>query len=76
MQEEWAVCGIAHLHFDEYMAAFGIAHLHFDEYIMSKINHCAHYFQRAASRFEHWACESEALEEYNQMTLRTFQTGL
>ena len=60
MKEEWA--------------AFGIAHLHFDDYIMSKINDVAHYFQPAASKFEQWACKSEALEEYKHMTLRTFQT--
>ena len=52
--------------------AFGIAHLHFDDYITSKINDVAHYFQRAASKFEHWACESEASEKYEQITLRTF----
>jgi len=56
-------------------AAFGIAHLHFDDYIMSKINDVAHNFQPAASKFEQWACRSEALEEYKQMTLRTFPTA-
>jgi len=61
MQKEWA--------------AFGIAHLHFDDYIMSKIKDVAHYFQPAASKFDQWACKSEALEEYKQMTLRTFQTA-
>jgi len=55
-------------------AAFGIAHLHFDHYIMSKINDVVHYFQPAASKFDQWACKSEASEEYKQMTLRTFQT--
>jgi len=56
--------------------AFGSAHLHFDDYIMLKYNDVDHYFQTAASKFEQWACESEALEEYKQMTLRTFQTAL
>ena len=56
-------------------AAFGIAHLHFDDYITSKINDVAHYFQRAASKFEQWACESEASEKYERMTLRTFYTA-
>jgi len=55
-------------------AAFGIAHLHFDDYIMSKIHDVAQYFQPAASKFDQWACE-KALEEYKQMTLRTFQTA-
>jgi len=52
-----------------------VAHLHFDDYIMSKINDVAHYFQPAASKFEQWACKSEALEESKHMTLRTFQTA-
>jgi len=56
-------------------AAFGIAHLHFDDYIMSNINDVAHYFQPAASKFDQWACKSEASEEYKQITLRTFQTA-
>ena len=55
-------------------AAFGIAHLHFDDYIMSKIHDVAQYFQPAASKFDQWACE-KALEEYKQITLRTFQTA-
>jgi len=45
------------------------------EYILSKINNVAHYFQPAASKFEQWACKSDASEEYKQMTLRTFQTA-
>ena len=45
-------------------AAFGIAHLHCDDYIMSKINDVVHYFQSAASKFDQWACKSEASEEY------------
>ena len=40
---------------------------------MSKINDVVYYFQPAASKFDQWACESEASEEYKQMTLRTFQ---
>ena len=56
-------------------AAFGIAHLQFDDYMMSKINFVAHYLQPAASKFEQWACKSEASEEYKQVTLRTFQTA-
>jgi len=43
---------------------------------MSKINDVAHYFQPAASKFDQWACKSEALEEYKQMTLSMFQTAL
>jgi len=58
-QKEWTV--------------FGIAHLHFEDYIMSKINDVVHYFQSAASKFEQWACQSKASEEYKQMTLRMFQ---
>ena len=61
--------------FTQEWAAFGIAHLHFHNYIMSKINDVAHYFQPAASKFEEWACKSETSEEYEQMTLRTFQKG-
>jgi len=61
MQKEWA--------------AFGISHLNFDDYTMSKINDFAHYFRPAASKFDQWACKSEALEEYKQMTLGTFQTA-
>jgi len=57
------------------MGCFRIAHLHFDDYIMSKINFVAHYLQPAASKFEQWACKSEASEEYKQVTLRTFQTA-
>jgi len=49
-------------------AAFSMSHLHFDDYIMSKIHDNAHYFWPAASKFEQWACKSEALEEYTQMT--------
>jgi len=56
-------------------AAFGITHLHFDNYIMLKINDVVHYFQLVASKFDQLACTSEALEEYKQMTLRTFQTA-
>jgi len=56
-------------------AAFGIAHLHCDDYIMSKINDVIHYFQPAAIKFDQWACKSEALEGYKQITLRTFQTA-
>jgi hypothetical protein len=54
-------------------AAIGIAHLYFDDYIMSKIHDVAHYFQPAARKFKQWACDSEASEEYKQMTFRTFQ---
>jgi len=53
-------------------SALCIAHLHFDLYIMLKINDIAHYFRPAAGKFEQWARESEYLEEYRQMTLRTF----
>jgi len=56
-------------------AAFSIIQLHFDDYIMPKINDVVHYFQPAASKFDQWACKSEALEEYNQITLKTFQTA-
>jgi len=50
-------------------AAFGIAHLHFDDYIMSQINDVAHYFRPAASKFELWACQSEASKKYKQTIL-------
>jgi len=40
---------------------------------MSKINDVVYYFHPAASKFDQWACKSEATEEYKQMTLRTFQ---
>jgi len=36
---------------------------------MSKINDVVNYFHPAASKFEQWACESEASEDYRQMTL-------
>jgi len=39
------------------------------------MNDVVHYFQPAASKFNQWACKSEASEEYKQMTLRTFQTA-
>jgi len=42
---------------------------------MSKINDVAHYVQPAASKFDQWACKSEASEEYEQMTLKAFQTA-
>jgi len=59
MQQEWA--------------AFGISHLNFDDYTMSKINDFTHYFRPAASKFEHWACKSEALEKYKQILSGLFK---
>jgi len=40
---------------------------------MLKINDIAYYFQPAASKFDQWACELEASEEYKQMTLGHFK---